>query len=330
MEQEKTSVQFLPINNEITRIFNHIYNRLSIIQPSKEYSKFQSTNITGIYDGSRFLVYKDPEEINKICIILINDEDEIMICLNSEDIENYFDKCNYYSEYKTNKSFYTESKGLGKKSKEYCKFNWNSKTRNYSLCFKQEENKYKYIMTLKDSQGESQVICTWDNFEQFMNNEKPKEIEVSDEMKCIKSNFTITNHNSYNSGNSDNSYEEIEKLIKELGLSLKCDSPKRYVRIGISLEEGISEIIKRYIKEMKMSHEQLREKRTEELNEKLLNRQSKINRLNIIKTETENPQLNKDTQYLIARDSIEQNRQRGSYIKMDNIKERPKEDLILK
>ena len=53
-------------------------------------------------------------------------------------------------------------------------------------------------MKLKDTTGESQVICTWDNFDQFIKNEKPEQIEVCDEMKCIRSNFTIKNHNSYN------------------------------------------------------------------------------------------------------------------------------------
>lgn len=247
--QELTDILFLPIDKKNRVYFDAIYRKLSQKTLFKsEFKNFQSTDITGRYEDTHFLLYRDYKETNKFCIVFLTKENYTIICIDSLDSNNYFNECNYYSEINDDDIF-LETSGLGKESSNYCKFKYSRNNRKYTICLGTEicNMTYKYEMTLEDKTGKSHVVCHWDNYESFITEEKPTKIEVCDKMKCILSNFTIINHNNYNYEDDDTSYE----LVKSLGLSLNCDVFRNFVKRGITVHDGIVKIIEKYLQQKK-------------------------------------------------------------------------------
>lgn len=251
MFKELTNIKFLPMCDKSKVCFDSIYKCFSN-NPlfNVDFKNFVSTNITGIYDNTFFLLYKDYKNTNRFCIVFFEGANHTIICIDSDDCSHYFDGCNYYSELNSN-NFFIETHGLGVDSINYCKFNMDRNGTTYSICLCNDEVidnniTYKYEMTLKNSVAESSVSYLWNSYVDFINGRHPLNIKLYDKVKCIKSNFIMTNYDCYNAGDGRRTYEYISSLISSLGI-ISYDNSKDYIKHGINVHDGIVQILERYL-----------------------------------------------------------------------------------
>lgn len=241
-------IKYLPLDNKSKSTLYNVFTELSM-ELGKRVSNYINTDIAGIYEDTLFTVYKDKEDNGKICVIFIGKNNQRIIYINSENNKNFLSDCNYYYELDTETNLSIETSGLKFMSRKYCKFEWEKNQKNYTIILSEnpKDRSYRYEMILEDITGRTHVTCIWNNYQQFIKDEKPKEIILSDDMKCQFSNFTIINHNVYKSGDSEKTYEHINEMIESLGLSLDCSSPRRYISVGVSINGGLMEIVNKYL-----------------------------------------------------------------------------------
>lgn len=246
MGNDLIEIKYIPLDDNSKIKLHRTLKELSEALGKK--CNYESTNIAGIYEDNLFTIYKDKNDNKKICVIFIGKNEQRIIYINSDDIKQFLSKCNYYYEYDKQTGLSIETSGLKFMSRKYCKFEWQKKEKNYTIILSENPNNrsYQYEMILQNETEKKRIIYTWDSYQQFLKNEKPKQILLSDtEDEYIT--IPITDNGTYVLNDTEKSYEQIKKLIEYLGLNLNINGPRRYVSSGVSINIGLMEIINKYL-----------------------------------------------------------------------------------
>lgn len=248
MGNNTIEIKYLPLNNKLKYNLHSTFSGLSRILGKKS-KDYESTDIAGLYEDSLFTVYKDKNDNGKICVVFTEKNEHKIIYINSENIKKFLSECNYYYEFDTSTNLAIETSGLKFMSRKYCKIEWEKNKKSYTIILSEnpKNRSYRYGMMREDTTGKILVVCSWDSYQQFIKNEKPKQIIISDDSKGQFSNFRITSHDAYKSENEEKTYEHINEIVESLGLSLDCSSPRRYVSVGVSINGVLMEIVNRYL-----------------------------------------------------------------------------------
>lgn len=222
-------IEYLDLNLETKKEFDNLYRTLC---KDENFQGFINTGIYGKKGNIRFAIYKDTKENNKICIAFIEKNKKYIICMDSNekayqqisdnesknnvDIKKYIDGCCYYSITENEKLKHRETTGLNKLSKKNYKFSWMYYNKKYQMQLSEEKNSYKYEIKVMQNSGNITITCIWDKYEDFDNEIEPKIVTLK---TCEKETIVGT-------------YKAIESMAYNLGISLKNDSIRKYLKTG--------------------------------------------------------------------------------------------------
>ncbi len=272
--EQLTNIFFQEMYEDLKTSANEYYIKICKTGLVKEeYTNLINTGICGQYEEKIFVIYENPIENNKICILFMDRYEQYLICIDSEQIMNfdsnskntidkitkdYIEKCNYYSIINLNNYTLTETHGLYKNSKNYYKKRIIKNSGIYEILLeKEEDGTYKCEQTKIEQRNTRKLELLWENYEEFEASKESKKIKLSiEEKKYFKPNFKINTNLTYTKG--EEQYEQIKEHIKENGFTLNCKEIIKYIKRGEQLNDGIIRIINYYI--MEQASKQMRKK----------------------------------------------------------------------
>ena len=249
--------------------YDNIYMQMKKkIKTKPELKEYIRTNFVVSFDNNIFILFRNPQNQNDFCILTLEKENRKLTILNSRNINKFLDECTYFYEYNEETNLSIETSGLTQEKKKNFTITWEKNNIKYTFTLKENEDKtYQYEME-SQSEQKKYIICTWDNYEQFLKT-NPKKINI--------------NGTNINNVEDEKIYKEIKKYIEKLGLFLNFEVLRDYTKYGIRVNNIFEKLIKAYISiQNRINKFKIEEERNNEESEK--------RRHNIDVTINENPQ----------------------------------------